>query len=322
MSQMRFNVITRDWVIMAEDRARKPNDFASERAVRDQVERRDDCPFCVGNEGMTPGELCRVEGRDGGWRVRVVPNKYAALRPGGDEERVSRGTFHAMCASGEHEVVIEHPRHDMTLATMEAEDVEAGIRVYRDRYAALREMPHIESIIVFRNHGERAGTSLEHPHSQIVAAPIVPPQIRMRIEEASRYYDETGDCVFCRVLADELEAGERVVEETAHFAAFVPYAALSPFHLWIFPRRHESSFDRISEEEIDDLAGLLGRMARRMVDALGDPDFNLGIRAGPTSETSAKYYHWYVTVIPRVNRAAGFEMGSGKSRFRSTPCAL
>jgi UDPglucose--hexose-1-phosphate uridylyltransferase len=261
MSQMRFNVITRDWVIMAEDRARKPNDFASERAARDRVERREECPFCVGNETATPGEICRVTGGDGEWRVRVVPNKFAALRPGGDERRESQGTFHAMCAAGEHEVVIEHPRHDMTMATEDERHAADVIRVHRDRYAALRELKHVESIIVFRNHGERAGTSLEHPHSQIVAAPIVPPQIRMRIEEASRFYDETGECVFCQVMADELEAGDRIVEATEHFVAFVPYAALSPFHQWIFPRRHESSFDGISEEEIEDLAGLMGRMA-------------------------------------------------------------
>ena len=194
---------------------------------------------------------------------------------------------------------------------MEPAHLATVLRLYRERYAILRQNPAIESIIIFKNHGERAGTSLEHPHSQIAAAPVISPSVRIRLEEASRHYDEDGECLYCRVLQDELEAGERLLETSAHFAGFVPYAALSPYHTWVFPRRHSSSFDEINDEEISDLAQILSRLLRRISLALGDPDYNFSIRSAPTSEAVSHYYHWYLAIVPRVSHVAGFELGSG-----------
>jgi UDPglucose--hexose-1-phosphate uridylyltransferase len=216
-----------------------------------------------------------------------------------------------MAAAGAHEVVIEHPRHDLTPATMEPAHLAMLLRLYRDRYAALRQDPAVETIIIFRNHGERAGTSLVHPHSQIVAAPVVSSSVRLRLEEASRAHDEDGECLYCRALRDELAAGDRVLETNATFAAFVPYAALSPYHIWIFPRRHMASYDAITDTETADLGEILSRVLRRLSAALGDPDFNFGIRSAPISECQSHFYHWYLAIVPRVSHVAGFELGSG-----------
>jgi UDPglucose--hexose-1-phosphate uridylyltransferase len=324
MSEMRFNPVTRDWVIMAPDRALKPDDFIRPSPARPpRPARRDNCPFCVGNEAMTEREIQRIEGADGGWRVRVVPNKYPALVSGDDLRREGHATFHSMAAVGAHEVVIDHPGHDITSASMGPEHLALVLRMYRERYRALRQNPSVESIVIFKNHGERAGTSLEHPHSQIVAAPVVSSQVRLRLLEASRFHDENGVCLYCRVLQDELDAGERILESSVHFAAFVPYASLSPHHIWVFPRRHSASYDSIRDEETDDLALVLGRVLRRLSITLGDPDFNFTIRSAPVDEADSHCYHWYLSIVPRVSRIAGFELGSGMyiNSLRPERCA-
>ncbi|MGB6648121.1 MAG: HIT domain-containing protein, partial [Bacteroidota bacterium] len=182
---------------------------------------------------------------------------------------------------------------------------------YRARYRDIRQDDRVEAIIIFKNHGEQAGTSLGHPHSQLAATPVVPTQIRTRVEEATRFFDDTGECVFCQTLREELEDQDRIVCETAHFVAFIPYAALSPFHLWIFPRRHMSSFDDISDIETGDLALVLRTVLSKMYRGLKDPDYNYSVRSLPTRDRNTDYFHWYLTIIPRISRTAGFELGSG-----------
>lgn len=312
MSQMRFNPVTRDWVILAEERGDRPHDFQhGGGAARPTDRHRRDCPFCPGNEDPAVEEIARRADEEGGWRVRVIPNKFPALRPDENIERKSEGMFLWMEAAGHHEVVIDHPRHDAQPATIGREHLAELLGVYRERYAALRSLDYVRHITVFRNHGVRGGASLEHPHSQIVAAPIVPPQVRLRMQDARRFREEVGRCLFCEVLADERKSGERMVEDCGTFAGFVPFGALTPYHQWIFPERHTASFDAITDAEIEDLATVLSRMLVRLREGVGDPDFNLSIRSAPTEEAEVPHYHWYVAIVPRISRIAGFEMGSG-----------
>lgn len=319
MNELRQNIITRDWVIIAPQRAARPDEFASGRRGRSTPSSYvRQCPFCAGNEQETAEETFAVCDANG-WRVRVVPNKFPALVPRGERTRRVSGVFRSMPAVGVQEVIIEHPRHDMTLALMPGDHVADVIRAYRKRYESLREDQRIEAIIIFKNHGEAAGTSLAHPHSQLAATPVVPHQFRVRVEEAIRYFDDTGECVFCRTLADELSAHERVIDENEHFVAFIPYAALSPFHMWIFPKRHASSFDEITDVEIESLASILRSVLARLYLALDDPDFNYSIRSIPTADKRTEYFHWYLTIIPRVSRTAGFELGSGMFINPSVP---
>ncbi len=311
MSQLRQNIITRDWVIIAPERAKRPQEFASERKARAPAPRYDAaCPFCPGNEHFTNRELFRVES-DGRWQVRVVDNKYPVLFPDGERVRSSSGIYRLMAGVGTHEVIVEHPRHDLTPALYDVDELAAVFTAYRARYRDIRQDDRIEAIIIFKNHGEQAGTSLGHPHSQLAATPVVPTQIRTRMEEATRFFDDTGECVFCQTLREELQARERIVCESAHFVAFVPYAALSPFHLWIFPRKHMSSFDDISDAETGDLALILKAVLSKMYHGLNDPDYNYSIRSLPTRDRNTDYFHWYLTIIPRISRTAGFELGSG-----------
>lgn len=310
MSELRENFISREWVIIAPERARRPDQYVNHTDRPQPPERRADCPFCPGNEGMTPGETLRF-GADRDWQVRSVPNKYPALKADEEKRRSATGLFRAMTGFGVHEVIVEHPRHNAQLALMTEAEVGMVIRAYIERYRAIRRDPRIETIIIFKNHGERAGTSIEHPHSQMIATPIVPPQVRIRLEQAIRYYDAMGNCVFCDTLKEELAAGQRIICQTEHFAAFIPYAALSPFHTWIFPKRHRSCFSEISGVEAADLAGILRRYLKKLSKGLANPDFNFTIRSNPVKEKGNDYFHWYISLVPRVGHTAGFEIGSG-----------
>ena len=311
MPELRQNIITRDWVIIAKERAKRPDEFATSRTSRTGgATRLPECPFCPGNEHQTQREIFRVSGEHG-WKVRVVDNKYPALLRDGERLRTISGIYRSMSAVGFHEVIIEHPRHDMTTALLSVPEVKDVLQAYMHRYSEIRKDPRIEAIIIFKNHGEGAGTSLGHPHSQLAATPIVPTQVRNRMEESIRYFDEAGECVFCSTLREELLMRDRIVFESEHFVAFIPYAALSPFHLWIFPRRHCSSFDAIMEGELDDLAANLRTVLAKLYHGLGNPDFNYSIRSIPVRDHHTDYYHWYFTIIPRVSRTAGFEIGSG-----------
>lgn len=311
MSELRQNLITLDWVIMATERSGRPDQFARKKSECTALPAYDPgCPFCPGNEHLSELDSDRI--REGStWKVRAVPNKYPALSAVGERIRRIDGLRRSMSAVGFHEVIIEHPRHDLTTALFSLPDIEAVLGMYRIRYAAIRRDPRVEAIVIFKNHGEAAGTSIPHPHSQIAATPIVPTQIRTRMEEAVRFLDDTGACLFCRTLEDELQSGERVIVENKHFVAFHPFAALSPFHTWIFPRRHMSSFDEITDDEILDLALTLKTFLAKLYHGLGDPSFNLSVRSIPVNDKKSEYFHWYVAIIPRVTKSAGFEMGSG-----------
>ncbi|MBI3670499.1 MAG: galactose-1-phosphate uridylyltransferase [Acidobacteria bacterium] len=308
---MRHNIVTREWVIIATERAKRPEEFAATGKRREApVARVADCPFCPGNEAKTPPETYRVE-RHGAWQVRVVPNKFAALDAGAELTRRHDGLKRTISGAGIHEVIIETPDHRRTLPLLSELDFAEVLDTYQRRYNAITADPRVAHATLFKNHGERAGTSLEHPHAQIVGTPIIPPQVRDRMENALRFYDETGECIFCSLMADELLDGVRIVAQSKDFVAFIPFAALTPFHLWIYPLRHTASFSDATQEQLADLARLLRTVLRKVYFGLKNPDYNLSIRTPPHEARGLRYYHWYLSVIPRVTRIAGFEIGSG-----------
>jgi UDPglucose--hexose-1-phosphate uridylyltransferase len=311
MSEIRYNVVTREWVIIATERAKRPEQFSQKNLRRPKVEPYvATCPFCLGNEQMTPPETFRISD-NGNWRVRVVPNKFAALDRDATLVRRTDGLKRTISGTGLHEVIIETPLHDLHMALLAQEDFDRVIQAYYQRYVSISADPRVAHTTLFRNHGERAGTSLEHPHSQIVGTPIIPPQVRDRLETAMRYYDDEGVCLFCALLADETRDAVRVVASNPHFVAFLPFASLNPFHLWIFPIRHCASFANSSEEERQGLSQILRLVLRKICFALANPDYNLSIRSVSQEAGASRSYHWYLSIIPRVSRIAGFEIGSG-----------
>ena len=311
MSEIRYNLVTREWVIIATERAKRPEQFAQPNLRRPKPEPYvATCPFCPGNEHLTPPETCRIV-ENGHWRVRAVLNKFAALDRDAELIRRSEGLKRTISGTGLHEVIIETPAHDTHLALLSESDFDRVIQAYHQRYESITADPRVAHATLFRNHGERAGTSLEHPHSQIVGTPIIPPQVRERMENALRFYDQEGQCLLCAMLADETHDAVRVVAFNPHFVAFLPFAALNPFHLWIFPLRHTANFGDSNEEELAALSKILRLVLRKICFGLANPDYNLTLRTPPREARGSRYHHWYLSIIPRVTPIAGFELGSG-----------
>jgi len=311
MPEIRQNLVTREWVILATERAKRPHQFGEgEKAKRELPPWVESCPFCPGNENLTPPEIWR-SGTSAKWKIRIIPNKFAALNREGSPHRKIEGVKRAINGVGVHDILIESPLHNAAIPLMSVDEVKDIVNAYRERYLQICNDERVDLIIIFKNHGEGAGTSLEHPHSQIVGSPVMPQQVRFRVEEAMRYYDDTGECVFCRILKDELKDGNRIIVESEHFVSFIPYAALSPFHTWIYPRRHCHCFVYITDEEIADLAFVLQETLAKFYYGLNDPDYNYVIRSMPRFYRFIEYGHWYLSIVPRLSKVAGFELGSG-----------
>jgi len=337
MPLLRQDLATRRWCIISTERARRPDDFSSHRGAPASLPPYSPtCPFCPGNEHMAPepvyvvpdrgsGDGRTCEGRSVGgktgdgkrWAVRVVPNKFPALvapAPGAEpRKRRQVGLYLEMDGCGQHEVVIESPDHSKTIATMSDEETTRVVLTYRERFLALDKSDWNELIIIFRNQGEVAGTSLAHPHSQIVGTPIVPSDIRCRLEEAQRHFDDRGTCVYCDMLDAEIAEGSRLVAANAGFVAFCPFASAVPYATWIVPRRHASSFGVLTDEEAGLLAQILRDNLRRLYLLLSNPDYNYVIRSSPHHAAGEPHFHWYLEILPRLTTQAGFEIGSGMS---------
>jgi UDPglucose--hexose-1-phosphate uridylyltransferase len=309
MSEIRKNLVTGELVIVAPGRAGRPDDFRGEaRPPRERPAQRADCPFCPGNEAATPGVTWSFP--DGEWRVRAFPNRFAVLAAQGDAWRRGEASRETAAAVGPQEVICEARRHDLTLARLPDAEVGDVVRAWHARLLAFYADPRVAFVSLFKNHGPSAGTSLEHPHSQIVGLPLVPGEVERRAAAAARHHEATGACLFCRTLEEELSDGARVVHASARFATFVPWAALSPFHLWTFPRRHAGSFAAADPGELAELGAHLRAVLARVHRALGDPDYNLVVQSAPPSASASPARHWYVSIVPRVTTRAGFELGT------------
>jgi UDPglucose--hexose-1-phosphate uridylyltransferase len=311
MSEIRQNLATKEWVIIATERAKRPEQFVQKdkEKAEDRPPYAADCPFCPGNEELDLEQL-RLPST-GDWQVRVVRNRYPALQESGERIRRLDGVHRSISGIGHHDVIVESRLHNVSPAYLPLESIELTLQTFQQRALTLDADPRVEHIVFFKNHGPSAGTSLLHPHCQMLALPMVPYTVRSRIEEARRHHDDHGECVFCRMRAEEERDGARVLLKTPLFTAFVPYAAYSPFHVWIMPVQHRACFHESSAEELRDLAALMSRLLKMIHVGLNDPDFNYVIRSAPRQEQHAPYLHWYLAMVPRVSQSAGFELGTG-----------
>jgi UDPglucose--hexose-1-phosphate uridylyltransferase len=309
VASLRQDPTTNEWVILAPQRARRPG--SGQGSAREPLPSLDPaCPFCPGNEGRTPPEILRVpEGQR--WEIRVFPNLYPALEPGGTTERRGEAGLREMEGVGHHEVVVESPRHDERPDEMSVGALMAVLTTWRDRYEVLKRDPSVRAIIVFKNFGTAAGTSLIHPHSQILATPVYPPDSLRRYEVGTRYYDDTGRCVYLDLLERERQARVRLVAESDDFVAVAPFAGRVPFETWVAPRVHQPSFDRLDDDSVPGLAGMLRDVLGALRRAADDPDYNLVLYSAPALEETKPFFQWHIRILPRMSTMAGFELATG-----------
>ena len=313
MPELRKDPIIGRWVIISTERAKRPSEFAREPArIKNGF-----CPFCVGNESKTPPEVLAYRPNGAapnteGWTVRVVPNKFPALAIEGDLNKRGIGMYDRMNGVGAHEVIIETPKHNLDPATVSLYQLTEALWAFRERYLDLRKDPRFKYILVFRNHGKVAGASLEHPHSQIIATPMIPIEIVNEEQGAQRYYQYHDRCIWCDMVQQEIEFGQRVVSQTEHFLEFEPFASKFPFETWLLPKQHEASFaTAMTRERITEFAGLLQDALRRIAKCLNGPPYNYAIHTTPCNREDSELFHWHMVIMPRLTIAAGFEMGTG-----------
>lgn len=314
MSELRQDPTTREWVIVAPERAKRPQQAPKKRRADELPDWDESCPFCPGNENRTPDEVFRipVSSEASAWEVRVVPNLFAALSPSENFTKIEDGQFFRKTAgTGVHEVIIETPSHNTPMALMSHQQVERVLVAYQERYNTLKKNPQFKFITIFKNHGWASGTSLVHSHSQLVATPIPAPYYHRRFDVAVGYYANFGRCLYCDLLAKELEGGERIVAQTKEFVVFHPYASRVPWEARIVPKKHCSSFGLFPSTHLPELAMVLKDTLLCLYQALDNPAFNLIIDTTITEDEESPYYHWHIRIVPRLHLIAGFEMGSG-----------
>lgn len=312
MPELRKDPIVGRWVIISTERAQRPTDFKIEK----EEKKGGFCPFCYGNEHVTPPEILAYRPHGGeankpGWNLRVVPNKFPALMIEGNLNKRGDGVYDMMNGIGAHEVIIETPEHDKTLASVSEQQFEDVLWGFRDRIIDLKKDKRFRYVLVFKNHGSRAGASLDHSHSQLIALPIIPKTVIEELNGSKEYHTYKDRCLYCDILTHEIEDQKRVVMENEDFIVICPFAPRFPFELWILPKHHAAHFEDATKHEIHNLAQIFQRTLKKIENALNDPPYNFMIHTSPLTMPNPEIYHWHIELTPRLTRMAGFERGSG-----------
>lgn len=313
MRELRKNPLGEDWVVIAPQRGKRPDDYRSQEEGLSREEK-GKCPFCPGNEKETPPEVFafRAPGTlpdSPGWEVRVVPNKFAALEETEVSEEHRKGIFVSFGARGRHEVIIEDPAHGASYDTQEEAQLLKVFLAWQERLREAARKKDLKYTQIFKNYGKKAGASLAHPHSQLVSLPLVPAKVQAEMEKAESYRRFEGRCLFCALAEEEKE---RTVLKSADFVVFCPYFSRFPFETWVLPRRHLASFEEAAPETLFSLAAALKSLLGKMKALLGNPPYNLTLHTLPHGEErGAAFYHWHARILPQIATPAGFEWGTG-----------
>jgi UDPglucose--hexose-1-phosphate uridylyltransferase len=336
-NELRQNVLTGRWTAVAPTRGERPHQQAAPGGTRSQ---NGTCPFCPGSEHELAAVLLEVGSNGAGWRIRVVPNRYPAFTNDAargewvdaqlaDPKRVAGSLtlssdvpvrlVGALPAVGYQEVIIETAKHDLDLADMTPAELTEVVDVYHARYLAVSESaPHCR-VFLFRNRGSAAGTSIEHPHAQLIATTAIPPEVRVREIRMLAFHNDRGHCLLCTLPEVEPDWDQRLVFQNEHYLAFVPLAAETECELWLVPRRHQAEFGETSPEERAALGSAIGELLRMLRDRAGNPAYNLMIHSPRRSRSGSQAFHWFLQIRPRSAQSAGFELASGISINVSSP---
>lgn len=312
MPQLRKDPILKQWVIIAPERSRRPDQFKSPPVVTDEA---GPCPFCEGNEAMTPAETLAfrkagTKADQPGWWVRVVPDRKPILVPEGECEREGKGMFDVMNAIGIHELVIESNRHDQSLHLAPTDQVREVVWAYKQRLLELKKNPRFKHLMVVKNSGH-GNSSYHHSHSHIVATPIIPKRVEEEIDGAREYYHYHDRCIYCDIIRQEVENPYRVITSDSLFIAFCPFASRFPFEIQIVPRSHQPFFETIDSEQTSGFAAMLQQCLKRLQALLPNVPYNYILHTSPCSDSYRDFFHWHLEIITKLTRVAGFEWGSG-----------
>jgi UDPglucose--hexose-1-phosphate uridylyltransferase len=320
MNELRKDPILGNWVIISPERGKRPQSFTRPQRL---VKKKKICPLCSGNENLTPPEIYalrpkRSKPNTRGWRVRVVPNKFPALDKEKELVNERLGIFDMMSGFGTHEVIIETPEHDKNLRNQSIKELSEVLKIFQHRIRELYKDNRLRYCLVFKNEGWEAGASLQHPHSQLIATPVIPKRIREELIGSRNYFKREKRCIYCDILSQERKSKERIVYENKEYVAFCPFASRFPFEIWLLPKRHNADFcSRTTKKNIPLLADALKTTMQKLASTLNNPQYNYVIHTIPNPISKHGYgknidkdFHWHIEIIPRLTRVAGFEWGA------------
>ncbi|RMA97706.1 galactose-1-phosphate uridylyltransferase [Hydrogenothermus marinus] len=316
MSEIRYDLINDEYVIIAPERLRKPDSFKEKKEIKEISIK--DCPFCPGNEHLTPNEIYSL--RDGNkWKVRVVPNLYKALKIEAPLISTQIGIFEKIEGFGAHEVIIDTPRHLFKMNDFTLEEYYNWLYVIRERAVDLKKDTRLIYLVFFKNQGKLAGASQSHPHTQLIALPIVPKSSLWILKRAFNYYKEHGRTIFEDIITNEEFENKRVIISTDFFIAFAPFASSFPFEIMIIPKKQKSSIIDLDNQDLKELSNILKKVIDALYEELGDFDFNISFGNPPINKNfeieeffeDIKYFwRFYIRIMPRIYRLAGFELST------------
>ena len=307
VSELRQDIITGDWVIIATGRAKRPEDFTKDKETLVET---GECPFCLpGINNQEPDTLIYYRNEDE-WSLRVFPNKFPALSRNIKLNHREEGMYFAMDGVGYHEVIVTKD-HDKGVPKMLQAEVAEVLDAFKTRYQDLMKRKSVNYVLFIENHGKLSGASLAHPHWQLFAVPVVSPQIRLELEGSRMYKRSNRSCVYCDIIEQELKEKTRLIFENDNFLAITPFASRSPFEVWILPKAHKPYFERITEQEELDAAEILKKVLEQYYWKLQDISYNMYLHTSPCDGKDYSHYHWHIELLPKTSIWAGFELGTG-----------
>lgn len=316
-SELRMDVVSKDWVIVATNRNSRPNEFKKNKKNISLKQPKKDCPFCDISGQKTP-TLVLLNGKVNNldkkllkdWTLAVIPNKYPALLPYLElEPRTEGNLYKKMNAVGFHEVVITRD-HEKEIAELPQKKVKEIIDAWQMRYLDMKDKKFVNYISIFQNHGPDAGGSISHPHSQIITTVLLDVDLKNALSRAKKYHRENKRCLYCDMIKYDMKVKKRIVFENKNFVAICPFASKTSFQVIISPKKHHSHFEKITEEEKNDLAESLKIVLSKIRKGLNDPSYNFYLHTAPAYGKNHDYYHWHFTILPKVQNWAGFEIGT------------
>lgn len=310
ISELRHDLVTGDWVVIATGRAKRPEEFAANKRAEVQEDPDKPCFFCHPKETGQEEDVLIYQDEEDEWSLRVFPNKYPAFNRGKTTKHFEEGPYFGMDGTGYHEIIVTRD-HGKQIAELDVLRVAEIVDAYQDRYIDLMNKKSVNYIEVFHNHGREAGASIAHPHSQLMAIPVISPYVSLELDGAETYYKANKKCAFCTMIEWEMEHKKRVVFENSDFLAFCPYASRASFEVWVIPKRHKPYFERTSTAEKMKLAEALQISINKIWKALRDPAYNFYIHTSPCDGKDYSHFHWHIEILPRTSIWAGFELSTG-----------
>lgn len=315
-SELRFDLVSKDWVVIATGRAKRPETFKKNKRLKEGLSQKE-CPFCRINSQEKP-TLIFSQGKKVSlknnipkdWTTLVIPNKYPAFIPYPELEEKKEGPFYEkMNAVGFHEVLVTRS-HRKSLAELNLKEVKEVFDAYQERYLILMKQKFVNYISIFHNHGTEAGASISHPHSQIITTPLIDIDLIKALDNSKKYYKKNKKCIYCQMNKWELKTRKRIVFENKDFLVVCPFASKSAFQVIVSPKKHSSYFEKISHENKLSLAQAFRESLKKIYKGLSDPAYNFYLHTAPCDNKKHSHYHWHWTILPKTSTWAGFEIGT------------